>query len=408
MRIMINNQDVWDWIGLEERRQEDHIELIASENYTSKEVMRAQGSCLTNKYAEGYPNSRYYGGCANADLIEIKTIESAKKLFKAERANVQSHSGSQANQSVYFSFLKKDDTLIGLSLAHGGHLSHGSVVNVSGRHFNTIRYGINLREVVDYRSVSVLAFHYKPKLIVAGASAFPLRLDFALLRELAEAHGTLLMSDCSHYSGFVVAGLYPSPVPFSAFVTTTTHKSLRGPRGGLILMKKKHGGQINHGTFPMLQGGPMVHTIAAKAVALSEGLKKSFVLYQKDVMKNANLSAKIFAMNDLKIVSSKTESHMILLDLRKTNLSGSDCETALQNMNVIVNRNVVPGDQNSSKTTSGMRIGFGAITSRGIGIREVASISNVILKTIKSNLGADVISESVERMREIVRCFPVY
>lgn len=405
---MLNNQNVWDCIGLEERRQEDHIELIASENYASKEVMRAQGSCLTNKYAEGYPNSRYYGGCINADLIESKAIESAKKLFRAERANVQAHSGSQANQSVYFSLLKRDDALIGMSLSHGGHLSHGSVANISGRHFNSIRYGINLRGNVDYRSVWALTTSYKPKLIVAGASAFTLKFDFALLREIAETNGSLLMSDCSHYSGLVVAGLYPSPVPFSEFVTTTTHKSLRGPRGGLVLMKKEYDGKINQGTFPMVQGGPLVHTIAAKAIALSEGLRKSFALYQKEVMKNACASTKIFVANGLNVVSSKTESHMLLLNLREAQFSGKDYETALQNLNVIVNRNVVPGDQNTSKTTSGMRIGFGAITSRGIRIREVLAISDVIIKIIKSSSNNNVISESVERMREIVRCFPVY
>ena len=364
-------------IAAEVERQQDHIELIASENYVSCAVMEAQGSQLTNKYAEGYPGKRYYGGCEHVDVAEQLAIDRAKKLFGAEYVNVQPHSGSQANQAVYASVLKPGDTILGMSLAHGGHLTHGASVNISGKLYNAITYGLDENEVLDYAEVERLALEHKPKMIVAGASAYALQIDWARFREIADKVGAYLFVDMAHYAGLVAGGEYPNPVPFADFVTTTTHKTLRGPRGGVILCRDNtHEKALNSAIFPSLQGGPLMHVIAAKAVAFKEALEPEFKQYAKQVKINAQAMAEELVKRGLRIVSGRTESHVFLVDLRPKNITGKAAEEALGKAHITINKNAIPNDPEKPFVTSGIRVGAAAITTRGFTEADAALLLN--------------------------------
>src|SRR5487761_1916990 len=376
--LSIVDPELWDAIQKETARQEDHIELIASENYTSPAVMEAQGSQLTNKYAEGYPGKRYYGGCEFVDVAEQLPIDRAKALFGAEYANVQPHSGSQANQAVYVSVLKPGDTILGMSLAHGGHLTHGASVNISGKLYNAIQYGLNAKEEIDYDQVQTLANEHKPKMIVAGASAYALVIDWKRFRAIADSVGAYLFVDMAHYAGLIAAGVYPSPVGIADFVTSTTHKTLRGPRGGLILAKAEHEKALNSAIFPALQGGPLMHVIAGKAVALKEAATKEFRDYQELVIDNARVMAKVLQGRGLRIVSGRTDSHVFLVDLQAKNLTGKDAEAALGKAHITVNKNAIPNDPQKPFVTSGIRIGSPAITTRGFKEIEADELANLI------------------------------
>ena len=349
----------------EVQRQQDHIELIASENYTSPAVMEAQGSQLTNKYAEGYPGKRYYGGCEYVDIVEQLAIDRVKQLFGAEAANVQPNSGSQANQGVFFAMLQPGDTIMGMSLAEGGHLTHGMKLNMSGKWFNVVSYGLDANEDIDYDKMEALARETKPKLIIAGASAFALRIDFERFAKIAKEVGAYFMVDMAHYAGLIAAGVYPNPVPHADFVTSTTHKTLRGPRGGIILAKAEYEKSLNSNVFPTLQGGPLMHVIAGKAVAFKEALQPEFKAYQEQVLKNAAAMANTLASRGLRIVSGRTESHVFLVDLRPKGLTGKAADAALNRAHITVNKNSIPNDPESPFVTSGIRIGSPAITTRG-------------------------------------------
>ena len=366
-------------IAAEVERQQDHIELIASENYVSCAVMEAQGSQLTNKYAEGYPGKRYYGGCEHVDVAEQLAIDRVKKLFGAEYANVQPHSGSQANQAVYASVLKPGDTILGMSLAHGGHLTHGASVNISGKLYNAITYGLDENEVLDYAEVERLALEHKPKMIVAGASAYALQIDWAKFREIADKVGAYLFVDMAHYAGLVAGGEYPNPVPFADFVTTTTHKTLRGPRGGVILCRDNtHEKALTSAIFPSLQGGPLMHVIAAKAVAFKEALEPEFKQYAKQVKINAQAMAEELVKRGLRIVSGRTESHVFLVDLRPKNITGKAAEEALGKAHITINKNAIPNDPEKPFVTSGIRVGAAAITTRGFTEADVRELANLL------------------------------
>jgi len=395
-------------IRQEAKRQEDHVELIASENYASPAVMAAQGSLLTNKYAEGYPGKRYYGGCEYVDMAETIAIERAKKLFGAPWANVQPHSGSQANQAVYTSSLKPGDTILGMSLAHGGHLTHGSPVNLSGKLYRVVSYGLNESEEIDYEAAEELALRENPKMIVTGASAYSRVIDWQRFREIADKCGALLMSDMAHYAGLVAAGLYPSPVGIADFTTTTTHKTLRGPRGGLILGKPEQEKAINSAIFPGLQGGPLMHVIAAKAVALGEALKPEFKQYQAKVLENARVMAAGLAKRGLRIVSGGTDSHMFLVDLRAKNITGKDAEDALGRAHMTANKNAIPNDPQKPMVTSGIRLGSPAMTTRGFGPAEAEKMANLIADVLEDPKG-DLTRERVTReIKAMCAKFPVY
>ena len=366
-------------IAAEVERQQDHIELIASENYVSCAVMEAQGSQLTNKYAEGYPGKRYYGGCEHVNVAEQLAIDRAKKLFGAEYVNVQPHSGSQANQAVYASVLKPGDTILGMSLAHGGHLTHGASVNISGKLYNAITYGLDENEVLDYAEVERLALEHKPKMIVAGASAYALQIDWAKFREIADKVGAYLFVDMAHYAGLVAGGEYPNPVPFADFVTTTTHKTLRGPRGGVILCRDNtHEKALNSAIFPSLQGGPLMHVIAAKAVAFKEALEPEFKQYAKQVKINAQAMAEELVKRGLRIVSGRTESHVFLVDLRPKNITGKAAEEALGKAHITINKNAIPNDPEKPFVTSGIRVGAAAITTRGFTEADARELANLL------------------------------
>ena len=366
-------------IAQEDQRQQDHVELIASENYVSCAVMEAQGSQLTNKYAEGYPGKRYYGGCEHVDVAEQLAIDRAKKLFGAEYVNVQPHSGSQANQAVYASVLKPGDTILGMSLAHGGHLTHGASVNISGKLYNAITYGLDENEVLDYAEVERLALEHKPKMIVAGASAYALQIDWAKFREIADKVGAYLFVDMAHYAGLVAGGEYPNPVPFADFVTTTTHKTLRGPRGGVILCRDNtHEKALNSAIFPSLQGGPLMHVIAAKAVAFKEALEPEFKQYAKQVKINAQAMAEELVKRGLRIVSGRTESHVFLVDLRPKNITGKAAEEALGKAHITINKNAIPNDPEKPFVTSGIRVGAAAITTRGFTEADARELANLL------------------------------
>jgi glycine hydroxymethyltransferase len=404
--------ELWAAIEQENQRQEDHIELIASENYTSPAVLAAQGSQLTNKYAEGYPGKRYYGGCEFVDIAEQLAIDRVKELFGADvhnyAANVQSNSGSQANQAVFFAAMQPGDTFLGMSLAMGGHLTHGSPVNMSGKWFNVLSYGLNDKEEIDYVALERLARERRPKLILAGASAYSLRIDFERIGRVAKEVGALFMVDMAHYAGLIAAGEYPSPVGIADFVTSTTHKTLRGPRGGFILMRAEHEKAVNSAVFPGLQGGPLMHVIAAKAVAFKEALEPEFKAYQKQVVANARKMAETLASRGLRIVSGRTESHMFLLDLRARNITGKDAEDALGRARITVNKNAIPNDPQKPFVTSGIRIGSPAMTTRGFREAEAEHLGNLIADVLDAPQDEKTLRRVTAEVSGLCRCHPVY
>jgi glycine hydroxymethyltransferase len=403
-----SDPEVCDAIRQEARRQEEHIELIASENYASPAVLAAQGSVLTNKYAEGYPGKRYYGGCEFVDHAETIAIERAKRLFGAGYANVQPHSGSQANQAVYLAFLKPGDTILGMSLAHGGHLTHGAAVSSSGKLYHALSYGLDKDEVLDYAEAEKLALEHNPKILIAGASAYSLRIDWQRLRRIADEVDAILMADIAHYAGLVAAGLYPSPVGVADVVTTTTHKTLRGPRGGLILAGAEHERALNSAIFPGLQGGPLMHVIAAKAVALGEALRPEFRAYQAQVLRNAQVLAETLARRGLRIVSGRTESHVFLVDLRAKRVTGKDAEAALGRAHITVNKNSIPNDPERPMVTSGVRIGSPAMTTRGFGEAEAEKLGHLIADVLERPADEACIARVAREVRAMCAKFPVY
>ena len=392
----------------EVKRQEDHIELIASENYTSPAVMEAQSSQLTNKYAEGYIGKRFYGGCEFVDNVEQIAIDRLKKLYGAEYVNVQPHSGSQANQAVYFSILKPGDTVMGMSLGDGGHLTHGSPANLSGKLFNIVAYGLNANEEIDYDAMEKLAIESKPKLLIGGASAYALRFDWERMSQIAKKVGAYFMVDMAHYSGLIAAGVYPSPVPFADFVTSTTHKTLRGPRGGIILAKAEFEKSINSFVFPGIQGGPLMHVIAAKAVAFLEALKPEFKVYQTQVVKNAQTMAESLSKRGVRIISGRTESHVFLVDLRPKGLTGKAADILLGQAHITVNKNSIPNDPESPFVTSGIRIGSPAITTRGFKEKEADMVAHMIADILDNPASEKVIHETKAKVVALTAQFPVY
>ncbi|KAA3652627.1 MAG: serine hydroxymethyltransferase [Proteobacteria bacterium] len=401
--------DLWEAIQAENRRQEAHIELIASENYVSHAVMEAQGSQLTNKYAEGYPGKRYYGGCEHVDVAEQLAIDRAKALFGADAANVQPNSGSQANQAVLMAFLKPGDTIMGLSLAEGGHLTHGMALNMSGKWFNVVSYGLDKNEAIDYEAMERLAHEHKPKLIIAGASAYSLRIDFERFAKVAKAVGAIFMVDMAHYAGLIAAGFYPNPVPHADVVTTTTHKTLRGPRGGLILMKAEHEKAINSAIFPGLQGGPLEHVIAAKAVAFKEAMAPEFKDYQEQVIANARVMARVLGEErGLRIVSGGTESHVFLVDLRNKKITGKAAEAALGLAHITVNKNAIPNDPEKPFVTSGIRLGSPAMTTRGFTEIEAEKIAHLVADVLDAPDDTDNLERVRKQVSELCAQFPVY
>ena len=403
------DSELWQAIEAENRRQEDHLELIASENYVSHAVMQAQGSQLTNKYAEGYPGKRYYGGCEYVDVAEQIAIDRLKKLFGADAANVQPNSGSQANQAVLMAFAKPGDTIMGMSLAEGGHLTHGMALNMSGKWFNVVAYGLNDKEEIDYDKMEALARQHKPKIIIAGASAYALRIDFERFAKVAKEIGAIFWVDMAHYAGLIAAGYYPNPVPFADVVTSTTHKTLRGPRGGIILMKAEHEKAINSAIFPGLQGGPLMHVIAAKAVAFKEAATPEFRAYQEQVIANARVMARTLTEErGLRIVSGRTESHVFLLDLRAKNITGKDAEAALGKAHITVNKNAIPNDPQKPFVTSGIRIGSPAMTTRGFTELEAERVAHLIADVLDAPSDDAVLARVREEVAALCKQFPVY
>ena len=396
-------------IAQENKRQQDHVELIASENYVSCAVMEAQGSQLTNKYAEGYPGKRYYGGCEYVDIVEQLAIDRVKELFGAAYANVQPHSGSQANQAVYASVLKPGDTILGMSLAHGGHLTHGASVNISGKLYNAITYGLDENEVLDYAEVERLALEHKPKMIVAGASAYALQIDWAKFREIVDKVGAYLFVDMAHYAGLIAGGEYPNPVPFCDFVTTTTHKTLRGPRGGVILCRDNtHEKALNSAIFPSLQGGPLMHVIAAKAVAFKEALQPEFKEYAKQVKINAVAMAEELVKRGLRIVSGRTESHVFLVDLQPMKITGKAAEAALGKAHITVNKNAIPNDPEKPFVTSGIRIGSAAMTTRGFNEADARVLANLVADVLANPEDEANLAKVREQVTALCNKYPVY
>ncbi|MFS8571536.1 MAG: serine hydroxymethyltransferase [Clostridia bacterium] len=404
--------EIYRAIQLERGRQNDKIELIASENFVSEAVLEALGSVLTNKYAEGLPGRRYYGGCEFVDIAEELAIQRAKELFGADHANVQPHSGAQANQAVFFAALEPGDTVMGMSLSHGGHLTHGSPVNISGKWFNIVPYYVDEEtEQIDYDALRKLAKEHKPKMIIAGASAYPRVIDFKAFREICDEVGALLMVDMAHIAGLVAAGLHPSPVPYADFVTTTTHKTLRGPRGGMILCKAEHAKAVDKAVFPGIQGGPLMHVIAAKAVALKEALTPEFKEYQKRVVANAKAMAKALADRGYRIVSGGTDNHLLLVDVKQAGLTGKDAEKALDEVGITVNKNTIPFDTESPFVTSGIRIGTPAATTRGMDEAAMEIIAGLIDETLKAARSGALDQEAPSikaRVAELCRKYPLY
>ena len=395
-------------IQAENARQEHHIELIASENYASPAVMAAQGSQLTNKYAEGYPGKRYYGGCENVDVAEQLAIDRAKQLFGADCANVQPHCGASANVAVFLAFLKPGDTIMGMSLAEGGHLTHGMALNMSGKWFKVVSYGLNEREEIDYDAMERKAHESRPKLIIAGASAYSLRIDFERFAKVAKAVGAIFLVDMAHYAGLIAAGVYPNPVPHADVVTSTTHKSLRGPRGGIILMKAEHEKAMNSAIFPGLQGGPLMHVIAAKAVAFKEALAPEFKLYQQQVLVNAKVVAQTLTERGLRIVSGGTESHVMLVDLRSKGITGKEAEAVLGAAHMTINKNAIPNDPEKPMVTSGVRIGTPAMTTRGFRDEEARQTAHLIADVLDKPRDPDNIASVRVRVNALTARFPVY
>jgi glycine hydroxymethyltransferase len=403
---------LWNIIQQEHHRQEQHIELIASENYTSPAVMQAQGSQLTNKYAEGYPGRRYYGGCEFVDQAEQLALDRVKQLFGADAhgwaANVQAHSGAQANEAVFLAFMKPGDTFMGMNLAEGGHLSHGMALNMSGKWFNVVPYGLNAQEEIDYDAMERKAHECRPKIIIAGASAYALRIDFERFARVAKDVGALLMVDMAHYAGLIAAGQYPNPIPHADIVTSTTHKSLRGPRGGIILMKPEHEKAINSAIFPGLQGGPLMHVIAAKAVAFQEALSPEFKTYQQQVVKNASALAQTLVQRGLRIVSGRTESHVMLVDLRAKGMTGKAAEALLGQAHITVNKNAIPNDPEKPMVTSGVRLGSPAMTTRGFKEAEASQVGHLIADLLDQPADDAVVARVRASVAELTAAFPVY
>ena len=408
--ILIEQTDpeIFAAIQAENARQEHHIELIASENYASPAVLAAQGSQLTNKYAEGYPGKRYYGGCEYVDIVEQLAIDRVKQIFGAEAANVQPHCGASANEAVFLAFLKPGDTIMGLSLAEGGHLTHGMPLNMSGKWFNVVSYGLDAKEAIDYDAMEKKAHESKPKLIIAGASAYSLHIDFARFAKVAKDVGAIFLVDMAHYAGLIAAGAYPNPVPYADVVTSTTHKSLRGPRGGIILMKSVHEKAINSAIFPGLQGGPLMHVIAAKAVAFKEALAPEFKAYQHQVVKNAQIVADVLTQRGLRIVSGGTQSHVMLVDLRSKGITGKVAETALGQAHMTINKNSIPNDPEKPMVTSGIRIGTPAMTTRGFKDEEARLTANLIADVLDNPLDAVNIESVRAKVNALTARFPVY
>lgn len=408
-QLQKQDQAIFNAIQLELGRQRDKIELIASENFVSEAVMEAQGSVLTNKYAEGYPSRRYYGGCEYVDIAENIARDRAKQIFGAEHANVQPHSGAQANMAVYFTVLKTGDTVLGMDLSHGGHLTHGSQVNFSGVNYRFVSYGVDKQtEIINYEEVMELAKKHQPKLIVAGASAYPRSIDFKKFREIADAVGAYLMVDMAHIAGLVAAGLHENPVPYADFVTTTTHKTLRGPRGGMILCKEQFAKQIDKSIFPGIQGGPLMHVIAAKAVAFGEALQEEFKTYAKDVIDNAKCLAESLKEEGIRIVSGGTDNHLLLIDLQSLNITGKQAEHILDEVGITVNKNTIPFDPQSPFITSGIRIGTAAITTRGLKMEEMKVIAKLIATTLKNPDNDSVLATVKEEVANLLKKFPLY
>jgi glycine hydroxymethyltransferase len=403
-----SDPELWNAIRLESQRQEDHVELIASENYVSRQVLIAQGSVLTNKYAEGYPGRRYYGGCEHVDMAETLAIERAKQLFRAPWANVQPHSGSQANQAVYTACLQPGDTIMGLSLAMGGHLTHGSPVNLSGKLYRIVSYGLDAKEEIDYDAAEKIALSERPKLIVTGASAYSRVIDWKRFRAIADKCGALLMADIAHYAGLIAVGLYPSPIGIAHFVTTTTHKTLRGPRGGMIFGLPDFEKTINSSIFPGLQGGPLMHVIAAKAVALGEALKPEFRAYQQAVLDNARAMAAALAKRGVRIVSGGTDSHLFLIDLTAKSITGKDAEDVLGRAHMTVNKNAIPNDPQKPAVTSGIRIGTPAMTTRGFRRAEVELVARLIAEVLDRPRDEANVERVAGEVKALCARFPVY
>ena len=399
---------LWQAIEAENRRQEAHIELIASENYASPAVLAAQGSQLTNKYAEGYPGKRYYGGCEFVDVAEALALERVKARFGAQAANVQPHSGAQANQAVFLAFLKPGDTIMGLSLAEGGHLTHGMPLNLSGKWFKVVSYGLDANEAIDYDAMEARAREARPKLIIAGASAYSLHIDFERFARIAREIGAIFLVDMAHYAGLIAAGVYPNPVPHADVVTSTTHKSLRGQRGGIILMKPEHEKAINSAVFPGLQGGPLMHVIAAKAVAFHEAMQPSFKVYQQQVITNARVLAETLVARGLRIVSGRTESHVMLVDLRPKQINGKDAEVVLGEAHITVNKNAIPNDPEKPMVTSGIRLGTPAMTTRGFGAEQAAQVGHLIADVFDAPRDAANIDRVRSKVAALTAQFPVY
>ncbi len=403
------DDDIYSFIDGEINRQRHSIELIASENFVSKAVMQAQGSVLTNKYAEGYPKKRYYGGCNYIDGVEQIAIDRVKEIFKAEYANVQPHSGSQANMAIFYAFLKPGDTVLGMDLSHGGHLSHGSFVNFSGKYFNIVSYGVNKStETIDYDKLRELALDNKPKMIIAGASAYPRIIDFKKFRDIADEVGCYLMVDMAHIAGLVAVGLHPSPIPFADFVTTTTHKTLRGPRGGVILAKAEYGKVLNSAIFPGIQGGPLEHVIAAKAVAFKEALSEEFKDYQRQVVFNAAALANTLKNNGLSLVSGGTDNHLMLIDFRKSEMTGKQAEALLDEVGITVNKNKIPFDERLPFVTSGIRIGTPAVTTRGMKEGEMVKIGELIAEIIQHSDDETIKNNVKKEVQMLCGRFPLY
>ena len=406
--LALTDPELWATVQRENTRQEEHIELIASENYASPAVMEAQGSQLTNKYAEGYPGKRYYGGCEFVDVVEQLAIDRLKRLFGAENANVQPNSGSQANQAVFFGLLQPGDTIMGMSLAEGGHLTHGMPLNMSGKWFKVVSYGLDADEAIDYDAMERLALEHRPKLIIAGASAYSLRIDFERFAKVAKAVGAYFLVDMAHYAGLIAAGVYPNPVPHADVVTSTTHKTLRGPRGGLILMKDAIARQINSAIFPGIQGGPLMHVIGAKAVAFKEALAPEFKAYQQQVVKNAAAMAETLVQRGLRIVSGRTESHVMLVDLRAKGITGKEAEAVLGQAHITCNKNAIPNDPQKPMVTSGIRLGSPAMTTRGFGEVQAQQTAHLIADVLDSPHDVANLSAVRAKVAALTRDFPVY
>ena len=403
------DSEIYNAIKKETEREMFTLELIASENFVSEAVLEAQGCVMTNKYAEGYPGRRYYGGCHNVDIAESLAIERAKKLFNAGYVNVQPHSGTQANMAVYFSILKPGDTMMGMNLSHGGHLSHGHPINFTGQMYKIVPYGVNKdTETIDYDEVLKLAKEHKPKLIVVGASAYPRFIDYKRFREIADEVGAVIMADIAHPAGLVATGLHPTPLPYAEFVTTTTHKTLRGPRGGMVMCQEKFAKTLDKNLFPGIQGGPLMHVIAAKAVALKEALTPQFKIYQEQIQKNAKTMAKRLQERGFKLISGGTDNHLMLLDLRNSEITGKDAEEALDKAGITVNKNTVPFDLRSPFITSGIRIGTPAITTRGMKEKEMVIIADLIADTINNLKDESHHDKTRKRVKELCEQFPIY